>query len=146
MCTCIKVIAQKQTNQAMQILVVYVSYWQCSICRVQKINRDYYSIQLIIYSLMEFVFSNSTLINPRESEMLFSAVFFSSFLPVFKKNSCYLPVLSSLPDSSCNNWFQNSYPKLRQHENTACQWVSRNQNANRKTEENSRPTIFLSIH
>ena len=75
MCTCIKVIAQKQTNQAMQILVVYVSYWQCLICRVQKINRDYYSIQLIIYSSIEFVFSNSTLINPRESELLFSAVF-----------------------------------------------------------------------
>ena len=75
MCTCIKVIAQKQTNQAMQILVVYVSYWQCLICRVQRINRDYHSIQLIIYSLMEFVFSNSTLINPRESELLFSAVF-----------------------------------------------------------------------
>ena len=34
---------------------------------------------------------------------------FSSFLPVFKKNSCYVPVLSSLPDSSCNNCFQNSY-------------------------------------
>ena len=34
---------------------------------------------------------------------------FSSFLVVFKKNSCYVPVLSSLQDSSCNNGFQNSY-------------------------------------
>ena len=47
--------------------------------------------------------------NPWESELLFLAVIKQFFLPVFKKNSCYVPVLSSLPDSSCNNCFQNSY-------------------------------------
>ena len=41
---------------------------------------------------------------PQEKVNCCFQLLFSSFLPVFKKNSCYVPVLSS-----CNNCFQNSY-------------------------------------
>ena len=40
---------------------------------------------------------------------------FSSFLPVFKKNSCYVPVLSSLPDSSWEQYFKYILAVLSSH-------------------------------
>ena len=46
---------------------------------------------------------------PKRKWTIVFSRYLAGFFTGFKKNSCYVPVLSSLPESSCNIWFQNSY-------------------------------------
>ena len=91
-------------------------FWFIAI-RSQKILHLRYVFKILIYwqicSRSEFRFELEIphvkyIVSQEKVNCCFQPLF-SSFLPVFKKNSCYVPVLSSLPDSSCNNCFQNSY-------------------------------------